>query len=173
MEEVKKSTEGYEVSEEEVTRIKRETAEELRPHFVFNMMNVIRYLIRTDPDKAYTAIYDLAKYMQGNLDKVVSGGDILLQEELTHARAYLNLEQVQRRKLSVKWNVQETDGYVPRGSIIEALTALLKQDPESGRQERTLSVEYIPGEKKIKVFIAETGMEAEIFVDRRDDRIRV
>lgn len=170
MEEIRKSTEGHDLSEEEVVRIRREVAETLRPHFVFNTMNGIRYLIRTEPDKAYTAIYDLAKYMQENLDKAVIGGEIPLEEELSYAKSYLNLEQMQRRKLNVKWSVQDADGYVPCGCISEAVVTLLKKDPESARQERTLSVEKVANEKKIKIFVAETGMETEILVSGEDDK---
>lgn len=79
--------------------MKKQDVEELRPHFIFNAMNTIRFLIRKDPDAAYARLYDLARYMRENLDKAVSGGDITLEEELTYANSYLQLEQMMRKSL--------------------------------------------------------------------------
>lgn len=158
-----------ELPEVEAVRIRKEVVEKLRPHFVFNTMNVLRYLVRTDPDTAYTALYDLARFMQGNIEKAFSGGRILLREELNFACSYLNLEQIQRRKLTVKWNIQDEEGYIARGSISTAVAEIFRNDPEIGRQERTLSVEKLTKDENIKIFVDETGVEVEIPVSGRDD----
>lgn len=144
--------------------MKKQDVEELRPHFIFNAMNAIRFLIRNDPDAAYARLYDLARYMRENLDKAVSEGDITLEEELTYANSYLQLEQMMRKKLSVKWDVQDGSGTVPRGCISEAVSELLKADIEANRQERTLTVQRSVNEKQITIFIVETGEKVTLFV---------
>lgn len=159
----------HKVSEEETVRIRREVVEELRPHFVFNTMNVLRYLVRTDPDKAYMALYDLARFMRGSVEKIIPGGMISLKEELAYARSYLNLEQIQRRLLTVEWNVQDEEGDILSGSISAAAAELLRNDPEFNKQERTLSVEKNRNDNTIKIFVDQTGEGVEIPVSVRDE----
>lgn len=152
---------------------KRAVIEGLRTHFVFNSINVIRYLVRTDPDKAYTALYDLAQFIRERVESTVTEGMIPLSDELSYARSYLNLEQVQRRLLIVKWTVQDEEGYVPCGSISTTVAQLLKNDPESNRKARTLTLETNVNEKKVRIYIGETGEKAEIPVSGRDEQLSV
>src|SRR4029079_13661947 len=61
------------------------------PHFVFNALNTIASLVRTDPDRARGLVVAFADYVRPKLappHAVVSFG-----EELRHVQSYLDLEQ--------------------------------------------------------------------------------
>ena len=60
---------GSHLSEQE---IKVAAMEELRFHFFFNSLNSIRYMIHRDQDLAYSMVHDLAIFMRGQLDAVLS-----------------------------------------------------------------------------------------------------
>ena len=88
----------------------------IRPHFLFNSMNVIASLIRSRPNEAETAIEDLADLFRAALSK----GDGLrtLGEELDLARGYLRIEQLRLGpRLRVDWQM----GDLPRDMELPAL----------------------------------------------------
>lgn len=64
---------------------------QINPHFLFNALNTIVSLVRTDGEKARKLLIQLGDFFRKNIqrgDKFVS-----LREELEHIRAYLSIEQ--------------------------------------------------------------------------------
>ena len=64
---------------------------QINPHFLFNSLNAIASLCRTDSGKARNLILDLALYMRKNLDN--SRELIPLSDELEQVDAYLAIEK--------------------------------------------------------------------------------
>ncbi len=64
---------------------------QINPHFLFNSLNAIASLCRTDSGKARSLILDLALYMRKNLDN--SRELIPLSDELEQVDAYLAIEK--------------------------------------------------------------------------------
>jgi two-component system sensor histidine kinase AlgZ len=76
----------------------------IRPHFLFNSMNTIASLTRSDPERAEAAIEDLADLFRASLAE--SRAQITLQEELDIARIYQRIEQLRLgERLQVQWDV--------------------------------------------------------------------
>ena len=65
---------------------------QIHPHFLFNSINTISALCRTDADKARKLLLELSSFFRGNLQ---GARQMLLplEKELTNVRAYLSLEQ--------------------------------------------------------------------------------
>ncbi len=89
----------------------------LRPHFLFNSMNIIASLIRTAPARAETAIEDMA-----DLFRMMLGDDenlVPVRNEIAVARKYLNLETLRLDgRLDVDWDI----GSFPRKAVMPILT---------------------------------------------------
>jgi len=89
----------------------------IRPHFLFNSMNTIASLTRTDPRQAEEAVEDLADLLRANL-----GGPkdrTSLKEELEVAAIYQRIEKLRLgERLTVNWNV----GELPMRALIPSLT---------------------------------------------------
>jgi len=86
----------------------------IRPHFLFNSMNTIASLTRSDPAQAEEAIEDLADLFRFSLSD--ARAQITLREELEVARIYQRIEQLRLgERLQVRWNVAElpSDAIVP------------------------------------------------------------
>jgi len=64
---------------------------QMEPHFVFNALNTIASLVRTDPDRARSLVLAFADYVRTKLSRPADF--VTLDEELTHVRSYLALEQ--------------------------------------------------------------------------------
>jgi two-component system sensor histidine kinase AlgZ len=76
----------------------------IRPHFLFNSMNTIASLTRTQPARAEQAIEDLADLFRVNLSD--ARGQITLAEEIEVARTYQRIEQLRLgERLTVLWDV--------------------------------------------------------------------
>lgn len=81
----------------------------IRPHFLFNSMNIIASLIQVDPDKAEQAVEDLSELFRASLR---AEGEVNLDEELMLCQRYVNIETFRLGdRLRVEWrlhNVPET-----------------------------------------------------------------
>ena len=78
----------------------------IRPHFLFNSLNAVLSLIRSDPHRAEKALEDLA-----DLFRVLMGSNlhlVPLEQEITLARQYLELEQLRLgERLRVSWHTEK------------------------------------------------------------------
>jgi LytS/YehU family sensor histidine kinase len=63
----------------------------MEPHFVFNALNTIASLVRTDPDRARSLVLAFADYVRSKLAR--SAEFVTLDDELRHVQSYLDLEQ--------------------------------------------------------------------------------
>ena len=89
----------------------------IRPHFLFNSMNTIASLTRTDPRQAEEAVEDLSDLLRANLGK--SGNRTTLKEELETAAIYQRIEKLRLGdRLRVRWDV----GDLPMRALIPSLT---------------------------------------------------
>jgi len=88
----------------------------IRPHFLFNSMNTIASLTRSDPALAEQAVQDLADLFRANLSE--KRDTITLEEELEVARIYQRIEQLRMgQRLRVDW---KTDP-LPRNALVPGL----------------------------------------------------
>jgi two-component system sensor histidine kinase LytS len=77
---------------------------QMEPHFVFNALNTIASLVRTDPDRARGLVLAFADYMRSKLAR--PNEFVTLEEELRHVQSYLDLEQARfGSQLEVKLDV--------------------------------------------------------------------
>ncbi len=85
----------------------------IRPHFLFNSMNTIAALARTDPPGAEDAVADLADLFRASLREIHER--IPLAEEIEVARTYARIEQLRLGdRLRVDWQLDEP---LPRAEV--------------------------------------------------------
>jgi len=88
----------------------------IRPHFLFNSLNAVLSLIRTDARRAETALEDLAELYR--MLMADTGTLTSLAEELELVRQYLNLEQLRLGdRLNVEWRIESA----PRDALVPPL----------------------------------------------------
>ncbi|WML43025.1 LytS/YhcK type 5TM receptor domain-containing protein [Neobacillus sp. PS3-40] len=80
---------------------------QMDPHFLFNMLNTIKSLIRTSPDESRQLITQLAKYLRKNMQNV-NQDLITIKEELDHVEIYLKLVKARvGERLHIEWNLDK------------------------------------------------------------------
>lgn len=91
------------IEEEARARIRALQAR-MRPHFLFNSMNTIAALTRSDPTRAEEAVEDLADLFRASLSDAAAM--VTLKEELELSRIYQRIEQHRLGdRLAVEWQV--------------------------------------------------------------------
>lgn len=78
----------------------------IRPHFLFNSLNIVSSLIRIDPQKAEEAVADLSRLFRNSLRN--NRTLVPIEQEIDLSKRYLRIEQNRLgERLKVKWNVKE------------------------------------------------------------------
>jgi len=120
----------------------------IRPHFLFNSMNTIASLTRSNPARAEQAVQDLADLFRASLAE--KREQITLAEEIEIARTYERMELLRLgERLRVEWRVQS----VPQAACVPSLMIqpLLENaiyhgiEPRSGGGTVTVTGEYANG----------------------------
>jgi two-component system, LytTR family, sensor histidine kinase AlgZ len=88
----------------------------IRPHFLFNSMNTIAALTRSDPAQAEAAVEDLADLFRISLNDART--QITLAEEMEIARTYQRIESLRLGdRLQVQWDVDS----LPERAVVPSL----------------------------------------------------
>jgi len=88
----------------------------IRPHFLFNSMNTIASLTRSNPAVAEQAVQDLADLFRANLSD--KRNTITLEEECEVARIYQRIEHLRLgERLHVDWRIEA----LPRNALVPGL----------------------------------------------------
>lgn len=89
----------------------------IRPHFLFNSMNTIASLTRTQPALAEEVVEDLAELFRMTLADTRE--QITLKEELDLCQRYLHIEKLRLgERLKVTWNMQNLADDTPLPALI-------------------------------------------------------
>ena len=89
----------------------------IRPHFLFNSMNTIASLTRSNPRQAEEAVEDLSDLLRANLSG--TRNQTSMEEELEVAAIYQRIEKLRLGdRLNVRWDIAD----LPMGVRIPSLT---------------------------------------------------
>ena len=78
----------------------------IRPHFLFNSMNIIASLIQINPEKAEQAVEDLSDLFRASLQN--RSAVVPIHKEIQISESYLRIEQHRLgNRLEVKWQVDD------------------------------------------------------------------
>jgi len=126
----------------------------IRPHFLFNSMNTIAALTRSDPKRAEEAVEDLADLFRATLRDSYS--PLRLKEELELTRIYQRIEALRLGdRLAVTWDVAELPmrGFVPGLTIQPLLENAIYHgiEPLENGGTVTVSGRVVDGEVEIVV----------------------
>lgn len=110
----------------------------IRPHFLFNSLNAVLSLIRTEPRRAETALEDLADLFR----VLMREGRALtsLQDELRLCRQYLSIEKIRLgERMEICWDTSAIHDDVLRQAQIPSLLLqpLLENAVYYGVEQRT------------------------------------
>ena len=102
------------IAQDKVTMLQ----EQIRPHFIFNSLNVIRALIKKDPAKAADGIDHFADYLRAHV-LTLNGPDLIkFDEELYNVKAFIALAQPSYDEpIDITYDLKATDFMLPPLSL--------------------------------------------------------
>lgn len=164
-----------EVREEARSRIRALQAR-IRPHFLFNSMNTIAALTRTDPKRAEEAVEDLSDLFRASLSDATS--TVTLKEELELSRIYQRIEEHRLGdRLAVEWRIAS----LPLRARIPALSVqpLIENaiyhgiEPLAGGGTVVVEGRYDPASGEVEISVENPLAEGQAPAHREGNRIAV
>lgn len=91
---------------------------QIQPHFIYNMLAVIRGLCTTDAARAKEVINDFSLFLRANMDSLSNEQTIPFEQELNHVKSYLNLLQLMYEEgIKVEYDIAATQFRLPALSL--------------------------------------------------------
>ncbi len=91
---------------------------QIQPHFLYNALNTIKYLIKRKPATAEKAIVAFSKYLRGNMNSLTQKEPIPFEEELSHTENYCAIELLRfEDRLNIQYDIRERGFKLPALSV--------------------------------------------------------
>ena len=136
---------------------------QMRPHFIYNTMMSIYYLIAQDTEKAQKITLDFSTYLRKNFTAIAKDGPVPFTEELEHTRAYLAVEETRfEDDLFVEFDTPYTRFRIPPLTLQPIVENAIKHglDPELSPLHVTIKTNQTKEGNEITVEDTGPGFEA-------------
>ncbi|WP_100407372.1 sensor histidine kinase [Bacillus solitudinis] len=136
---------------------------QVSPHFLFNALNTIVALVRTDPKKARKLLISLSHFFRQNLSGTTAT-ETTIEEELKHVQAYLEIEQTRfSDKLTVHYDVDKEllPLKLPPMTLQPLVENAIKHGMKQLKSDSYIHIAIIKKRKYVEILIADNGLGIE------------
>lgn len=132
---------------------------QIKPHFLYNVLNAIYHLYRKEPETAQDAVSSFAEYLRCNMLSIEKNEPIPFGEEYQHIQTYLSLEQIRfRGKLDVIYDVDVTDFKVPPLTVEPLVENAVKHGVTKKRGGGIVTISTRKTEGRVEITVSDTGV---------------
>ena len=146
---------------------------QINPHFLFNVLNTMTSLIRTNPEKAREVTIDLSNYLRYNLDNNLKSVELI--KELNQIDTYIKIEKARfGEKLNIIYDVEESlyNFQIPSLIIQPLVENSIKHGILKKRDNGFVKIIVKRIDKDIEVAIEDDGVGIEqAVIDNLDKKI--
>ena len=146
---------------------------QINPHFLFNVLNTMTSLIRTNPEKAREVTIDLSNYLRYNLDNNLKSVELI--KELNQIDTYIKIEKARfGEKLNIIYDVEESlyNFQIPSLIIQPLVENSIKHGILKKRDKGFVKIIVKKIDKDIEVAIEDDGVGIEqAVIDNLDKKI--
>ena len=147
---------------------------QINPHFLFNVLNTMTSLIRTNPEKAREVTIDLSNYLRYNLDNNVKSVELI--KELNQVDTYIKIEKVRfGDKLNILYDVDKSlyNFQIPSLIIQPLVENSIKHGILKKRDNGCVKIIIKKIDKDIEITIEDDGVGIEqSIIDNLDKQIK-
>lgn len=91
---------------------------QIKAHFIFNTLGVIRSLVKRDTANAIECIDSFSDYLEAHIESLKSPKLITFEEELSHVKTFISLAQFDESKqIHVEYDLETSDFMLPPLSL--------------------------------------------------------
>ncbi|MCS4436019.1 sensor histidine kinase [Aquiflexum gelatinilyticum] len=130
--------------------------QQLQPHFLFNSLNSISALIKSQPEKAREMVLQLAEFLRGTIKKDDQNW-LTVSEEKDYLNLYLDIEKVRfGHRLKVEFQIDESalEAKVPPLMIQPLLENSIKHGLYGVTGEVLISLSFVMQQNYLKVTLS-------------------
>ena len=132
---------------------------QIRPHFVFNALNVIEDMCVKEPEKAKTAIKHFSTYMKANMNSMADRRVIPFEKEMEHVESYLYIEMLRKGDLlKVEYNLEITDFNIPPLTVQTLVENAVKHGMKGKEGVGIISIRTYLKNNTIYVIVEDNGV---------------
>lgn len=148
------------ISEKELAESKtRLMISQIQPHFIYNSLNTIYYLIEQDQETAQEAVSTFSDYLRQNINSLKDDKPVKFEEELSHINAYLYLECLRfGEDLKIERDIKASDFYIPPLTVQPLVENAIKHGVSVKEGGGTVRIEAFETEDAFKVVISDDGV---------------
>ena len=131
---------------------------QMRPHFIYNTMTSIYYLIDQDKDKAQQVILNFTNYLRKNFTAIANESTVPFSEELEHVQAYLYIEKVRfDGKLFIEFDTPYNEFKIPPLTLQPIVENAVKHGVDPDLEPLHIIVHTRKIKKGVEVIVEDTG----------------
>lgn len=132
---------------------------QIRPHFLYNALNVIHYLCEKDPKLAQHAIAEFSDYLRGNLDSVGVDRTVLFSKELGHIKNYLFLEKLRYEdELEIVYELGTINFFLPPLTVQPLVENAVRYGIGQAIDGGKLTIKTVERDEGYEVFVIDDGV---------------
>ena len=132
---------------------------QIKPHFMYNVLNTITYLCDKDADAAKKALYDFSRYLRSNLDSLTSRSLVPLDRELETVERYLSLKKLRMGdELNIVYDIEDNGYMLPPMTLEPFVENAVAHGLAKADEGGTLSIRTKAGEQAHEITITDDGI---------------
>ena len=147
---------------------------QIQPHFLYNVLTIIRSLCRDDAPKAVEAVTNFSCYLRGNMDSLSSENVIPFKQELKHVKHYLSLEKIRfEERLHVVFATHTTDFCIPALTLQPLVENAVRHGIMQREEGGVIFIGTVEYEDKVEIIVEDNGVGFDTGTLRDDDEAHI
>lgn len=147
---------------------------QIQPHFLYNALNTIKYLIKKDPKSAEKAIVKFSNYLRANMDSLTQKEPIPFKKELEHVRNYIYIECLRfGDRLKVEYDIEFDDFSVPPLTVQPIAENAIKHGINQRVDGGVLKISSYEQDENAVIVIEDNGVGFDITERNGDGRSHI
>ena len=131
---------------------------QMRPHFIFNMLLAIKQLCVENPKQAAEAIQHFARYLRTNIEALSEERLVPFSKELECIKEYIALEQADPASgFQIKYEIQYDEFELPLLTVQPMVENAVRHGIASKRGEGIVKIRTLLEDEKIFILVEDNG----------------
>ena len=149
---------------------------QIKPHFLYNALNTIKYLIKKDPKTAEQVVVKFSKYLRANMDSLTQKTPLPVEKELEHVANYTDIEKHRfGDRLNVVYDIECNDFVILPLTIQPIVENAIKHGINQKHEGGTVTVKTYDDDGFFYVDISDDGVGYDVTKqpNEKDERSHV
>ena len=146
------------VTEENANRELEIRILQIRPHFIYNALTSIYYIVEVNPAKAQRVLRDFSSYLRNVFHSITSHSPVPFSEELRHTKAYLSVEAARfEDQLSVTYDISHTNFKLPPLTLQPVVENAVKHGMDPELEKLNIRIQTRSGGRYSEIIVENDG----------------